>query len=129
MRAIVLALEDRVGEQVDPREPIAQFIPEFAAFIINRLKVGKDGKTAAERCKGKKATVVGLEFGEKVLWKKVGGSRAEKFRGRWDFGIFIGVRRRSGEFWMADKDEGCRQLCRFEDCQRMKGGAKTTGDG
>ena len=67
MRAIVLAFEERVGEQVDPREPIAQFIPEFAAFIINRLKVGKDGKTAAERCKGKRATVVGLEFGEKFL--------------------------------------------------------------
>ena len=101
MRAIVLAFEDRVGEQVDPREPIAQFIPEFAAFIINRLNVGKGGKTAAERCKGKRATVVGLEFGEKVLWKKVGGSRAEKFRGRWEYGIFIGVRRRSGEFWVA----------------------------
>ena len=66
--------------------------------------MGKDGKTAAERCKGKRATVVGLEFGEKVLWKKVGGSRAEKFRGRWEYGIFIGVRRRSGEFWVADKD-------------------------
>ena len=45
-----------------------------------------------------------MEFGEKVLWKKVGGSKAEKFRGRWDYGIFIGVRRRSGEFWIADKE-------------------------
>ena len=82
MRAIVLAFEERVGEQVDPKEPIAQFIPEFAAFMLNRLKVGKDGKTAAERCKGKRATVVGLGVGEKLLWRRIGGRRLEKCRGR-----------------------------------------------
>ena len=38
-----------------------------------RLEVGKDGKTAYERAKGKKATVVGIEFGEKFC----GGRRKE----------------------------------------------------
>ena len=40
------------------------FLPEYAAYLLNRLEVGKDGKTAYERAKGKLATVVGLEFGE-----------------------------------------------------------------
>ena len=36
MRAIVLAFEKGVREHVDPREPIAQFIPEFSAFVVNK---------------------------------------------------------------------------------------------
>jgi hypothetical protein len=41
---------------------------EWAALVLNRYEVGKDGKTPYERCKGKKATTMGLEFGEAVLW-------------------------------------------------------------
>ena len=65
MRALLLAVEERVQEVMDPNEPMAQFIPEFGAYVMNRLLVGKDGKTAIERSKGKKATVIGIECGEK----------------------------------------------------------------
>ena len=67
---VLLAFAERVGRQVDPLEPIVSFIPEYAAYVLNRLEVGKDGKTSFERARGKKATVVGLEFGEKVLWRR-----------------------------------------------------------
>ena len=42
---------------------------EHAASMINRYQVSEDGKTAYERVKGKKATVLGLEFGETVLFR------------------------------------------------------------
>ena len=45
------------------------FIAENAACLINQLEVGKDGKTAYERCRGKQAIVMANEFGEKILWK------------------------------------------------------------
>jgi len=45
------------------------FMAEYAGYLVNRLEVGKDGKTAYERVKGKTATVLGLEFAEKLMWK------------------------------------------------------------
>ena len=53
--------------EIDPKESVVNFMPEYAAHLLNRLEVGKDGKTAYERCKGKAGSVVGLEFGEKAL--------------------------------------------------------------
>ena len=41
---------------------------------MNRLEVSVDGKTEYERCKEKKAEVLGLEFGEKVLWMSTAGA-------------------------------------------------------
>ena len=71
---------------------------------MNRLEVSVDGKTAYERCKGKKAQVLGLEFGEKVLWKSPAGAEMEKINPRWGYGLFMGVRARSTELIIADRD-------------------------
>jgi hypothetical protein len=97
LRALLLALEERTGVIIDPRMQIVSFMPEYAAYLMNRLEVGKDGKTAYERVKGKKATVLGIEFGEKLK------DKLQKINARWEFGIFVGVRRRSGEVWVAVK--------------------------
>ena len=60
MRALLLAVEARLGEDLSPTEPLVQFIPAFAVYFMNRLMVGKDGKTAADRVEGKWATVAGV---------------------------------------------------------------------
>ena len=58
----------------------------YAAVLLNRCEVGKDGRTASERSKGKKAKLCGIEFGEKVLfprhpqWRPTG--KAEQHVGR-----------------------------------------------
>ena len=70
IRVVLSALEEKIGRLLDPLEAVVSSIPEYAAYLLDRLEVGKDGKTAYEGTKGKKATVVGLEFGEKVLWRK-----------------------------------------------------------
>ena len=106
IRALYLALQHRLQTKVDCRERIIAFIPEYAAYLMNRLEIGKDGKTAYERIKGKKPTVLGIEFGEKLMYKvKPSGSKLEKINARWEFGIFVGVRRRSGEVWIATNDK------------------------
>ena len=105
LRALWLAFQDRMGEKLDAKEKIATFIPDYAAYLMNRLEVGKDGKTAYERTKGKKPTVLGIEFGEKVLYKIKPSQKMEKINARWDYGIFVGVRRRSGELWIAAQDQ------------------------
>ena len=80
MRVMLIALEERIGKVLSPNEPVVQFIPEYAAYLMNRLEVGADGKTAYERAKGKRATVLGLEFAEKVLWEKKEGRQDGKVK-------------------------------------------------
>ena len=104
VRILLLSLEGRVGSKVDAKEPIVSYMPEYAAYLLNRLEVGKDGKTAYERGKGKKATVLGMEFGEKVLYKVKREAKQAKIRSRWEYGIFVGVRPKSGEVWIATTD-------------------------
>ena len=77
----------RLGRKLDARERIVAYIPEYASYLLNRLHRGSDGKVAYERIKGKKPSVLGLEFGEKVLYKKKMGSHLGKMLARWDYGI------------------------------------------
>jgi hypothetical protein len=104
VRAIFLGLQERMGGKLDARERIVTFIPEYAAYLMNRLEKGKDGKVGYERVKGKKPTVLGLEFGEKVLYKVKPKEKMEKINARWEHGIFVGIRKRSNEIWIAIKD-------------------------
>ena len=63
-----------------------------------------DGKTAYERCKEKKAQVLGLEYAEKVLWKLPTGAKMEKINAGWGCGLFIGVRAKSNELIIVDQE-------------------------
>ena len=101
IRVMKLALEERVGQEIKADSNIITFMAGHAAYLMNRLEVGKDGKTAYERTKGKAATVLGIEFGEKLVWKKKAGQKMDKINSRWEFGIFVGVRPKSGELWVA----------------------------
>ena len=47
--------------------------------------------------------MLGIEFGEKLLYKVKIKDKLQKINTRWEFGIFVGVRRRSGEVWVAVK--------------------------
>lgn len=104
LRAMLSALEVRLGGRVDTREKIVVFMAEYAAYLQNWLEVGLDAKTSYEQTKGKAAKVLGVEFGEKLLWKvKTKAGKMEKLRPRWEHGIFVGVKPRSGELWVATK--------------------------
>ena len=77
---------------------------EYAAHLLNRFEVGHDGRTAYERCKGKRAMCAGIQFGEGVLWRRkpIGGALG-KMSVRWESGIFLGVKGRTGEFIVGDE--------------------------
>jgi hypothetical protein len=92
IRVMKLALEDRIGHEIKAEATIITFIVEYAAYLMNRLEVGEDGKTAFERTKGTAAMVLGIEFGEKLLRRRKGGQNMDKISSKWEFGIFVGVR-------------------------------------
>ena len=70
IRSLWLGLQARLGRGLNAKERIVAFIPESAAYLFNRLHQGTDGKVPYERIKGKRPTVLGVEFGEKVFWKR-----------------------------------------------------------
>ena len=109
IRVMKLALEDRIGQEISAEANIVTFMADYAGYLLNRLEVRKDGKTAYERTKGKAATVLGVEFGEKLLWKRKTAQKMNKVSPKWEYGIFVGVRGRSGELWVA-MPEGVRKV-------------------
>ena len=79
--------QEKLGRMIDARGRIVAFIPEYAACILNRLKEGEDRTVAYERSRGKKPTVLGIEFGEQLLYKVALGSKLAKINPRWEFGM------------------------------------------
>ena len=62
IRTMKSALTDRLEGEIRAASPIVTFMLEFASYLVNRLEIGKDGKTAYERAKRKKANVLRIEF-------------------------------------------------------------------
>ena len=91
VRVLKSALEARWGTTVPTQHPILPWLVEYATHLLNRFEVGRDGKTAYERCKGKPAKAHGLEFGEGVLWKRERlGNAFGKLTSMWGDGVFLG---------------------------------------
>ena len=63
-----------------------------------RFEVGRDGKTAYERLKGKSAKVQDMAFAEGILWKrKRAGGPLGKLTCMWEDGIYLGIKATTAE--------------------------------
>ncbi len=72
---------------------------------MNRYLVGSDGKTPYERRRGKKSKMLGFEFDEIVIFRRIPLSgRMGKLESPWTRGIMIGYRSFSAEYILARAD-------------------------
>ena len=55
VRVLKSALEERWKLKIPSKHAVVTWIVEYAAFLLNRFEVGRDGKTSYERSKGKKS--------------------------------------------------------------------------
>ena len=96
-RVLLSALEEKWGCSIPYDHPPICCIVEYASVLLNRFKVGVDGRTACERNGGKKATTLGIGIGEWVLWrrKKVGRTLG-MLTSLWEDGTCLGVIGKSG---------------------------------
>jgi hypothetical protein len=105
LRTMKSSLDERYMTKISAQHPVVVWMCDYVGYLLNRLEVGRDGKTAYERMKGKKSTVLGIEFGEKVMWKaRQTGPFLKKLEARWQFGLFIGIKKTSGEVIVANED-------------------------
>ena len=74
------------------RHAVFPWMLEYAAHLLNQYEVGRDGRTAYERLKAKKAKPLGMEVGELVQWRAL-----EKLDSVWDHGVFLEVKGKTGE--------------------------------
>ena len=103
VRTMRSALEDKWGMKMSVEHPIWAWLIEHSAFVWSRYHVGKDGKTAYERIKGKRCKTAGMEFGEGVLWKRRrDGGPLGKLTCMWEDGIYVGIKGSTGETMVAD---------------------------
>ena len=96
-RRMYLSLQQRLRVKVDSKKRIVAFMPDFAAYLRNRHIKGDAWKVAYERVKGKTPTTMGLESGEKILYKRKKGPKMARLKSPREYGIFVGIKRKSNE--------------------------------
>ena len=64
------AFESRVGAPIPSNPNILAWLIEFAGTVVNRYEVGRDGKTPFYLLRAKQSRLIGLEFGEKVNFRR-----------------------------------------------------------
>jgi len=103
-RTVLIALQKRLEVKVPVTHKIVTWLVEHAADLLNKFAVGRDGRTAFERLKGKKYRGEVVEFGRKILYKipckPEGGLMTE----RWLHGIWLGKRFLSDEHLVGIED-------------------------
>ena len=90
------ALESRYGIRLTGKDNVIPWMVMHAACVISNFAVGKDGRTAVERLKGKIFSKPQLEFGECVTFlrpKTLGKDKADQ---RWDKGVYFGMGKNIG---------------------------------
>ena len=97
VRVLLDALETRWGVKIPVYHPVICYLIDYASFLLNRFEVGHDGKKNYERCKGKRAKTLGIEFGEATFWRrKLVGGALGKLSVTWADGVYLGVK---GQDW------------------------------
>ena len=104
VRTLRSAVEEKWGVSIGIDHAVWSWLIEYAGWLLSRCQVGKDGRTAYERIKGKRAKIQGLEFGEGVLWKrKRAGGPLGKLACMWNDGVFLGMKGGTGEIIVGDE--------------------------
>ena len=106
VRTHKLALEDKVKAKVSVKHPIFAWLVEFAADLYNKHQVGRDGKTAMQRLRGKSCIQSSVEFGSAVMFRVVGKVNGGDMHERWHSGIFLGKKAGSEENLVMKGDGG-----------------------
>ena len=68
----------------------------FAAQVMNKMRIGKDGRTSELRRTGRRWRKPMAQFGEKVWFRKIGEDDVSSHANRTTQGIFIGHHDRTG---------------------------------
>ena len=96
-RVLKFQLEAKAGVKLDELEEVSLWMIRWAAMMASRYLVGKDGKTAHERRRGRKCRIGTVPFGEAVMYKELNKERKSSMDTDWQAGVWLGHTRDSNE--------------------------------
>jgi hypothetical protein len=87
-----LQIEDKADMKIQGDEAIVEWMVRWAAMVVSRYLVGKDGRTAYERRKGRLCRMVCIPFGETVWYREVRKNKEQvgKLETEMHEGIWLG---------------------------------------
>ena len=99
IRTLKSALDARLGKRVPPEATVLLWLIEYSGVLLSRFAIGKDGKTAYQRIKGRACSRPMAEFGESVWYKQLQtqDDRHADMEPRWEEGIWLGMNPRTNE--------------------------------
>ena len=95
-RTLRISTEQNTGVRVSDDSPLLIWFLRLAAQVINKMRIGKDGKTSELRRTGRRWRKPVAQFGEKVRFRKSGEDGVSSFASRMTQGIFVGLHDRTG---------------------------------
>ena len=95
-RTLRISAEQNTSVRIADDSPLLSWLPRFAAQVMNKLRIDKDGKTSELRRTGRRWTKLMAQFAEKVWFRKIGEDGVSSFATRMIQGIFFGHHDRTG---------------------------------
>ena len=77
------------GVRIADDSPLLSWLLRFAAHVMNKMRIGEDGKTSELRRTGRRWLEPVANFGEKVWFRKIGEVGVSSFASRMTQGIFV----------------------------------------
>ena len=93
------ALQGKLKKEVSADKPIQSWLLRWTAMSFNRYAVGRDGRTAYERLKGRRCAQTIAAFAEKVLYKNLleAKEKDHKMDTDWQYGLWLGHNMKTNE--------------------------------
>ena len=91
-----ISAEHSTGVRIADDSALLSWLPRFAGQVMNKMRIGKDGKTSELRRNGRRWRKPMAQFGEKVWFRNIGGDGVSSFASRMTQGIFVGHHDRTG---------------------------------
>ena len=91
-RVLKSQIEESAHVTLNSGDPILLWLIRWSAMLPSRFLVGKDGRTAFERRRGRRCTTAVQRFGEQVWYKEL-KSKSEvsgKIESDWKEGVWLG---------------------------------------
>ena len=109
-------IETKTRVKVRSNDPILMWAIRWAAMVTSRYLVGKDGRTAQERKRGRRCRTPIATFGEVVWYTPMAKSREKnKLEAKWERGIWFGTAREAHEMICCTSRWGDPMLCTQKD--------------
>ena len=88
-RTLPISAEHNTGVRIADDSPLPSWLSRFAAQVMNKMRIGKDGKTCEMRRSGRRWRKPMAQFGEKVWF--LGEDGVSSFASRMTQGILCGT--------------------------------------